>query len=130
MKTKSFVTAGFQLLLLFVCAALLCRTTFAQPSADFGDAPPPYPTLLADDGARHEGGGGPRLGANRDVENDGRITIGGVSSPHANGDDFEQLYGSPDDEDGISEMGTIRVGQLNAQILVMVSEAASVTIDW
>lgn len=38
---------------------------------DFGDAPGPYPTLLADDGARHNLEGGLTLGASIDLELDG-----------------------------------------------------------
>src|SRR5690242_9110443 len=49
-------------------------------AADFGDAPKPYPTLLVDNGARHEAIG-PRLGALIDTESDGQPT------PAANGDD-------------------------------------------
>lgn len=40
---------------------------------DLGDAPAPYPTLLADDGARH-GPGGPRLGATQTQESDANPT--------------------------------------------------------
>ncbi|QDU07645.1 GEVED domain-containing protein [Gimesia aquarii] len=38
---------------------------------DFGDAPGPYPTLLADDGARHNLEGGLTLGSSIDLELDG-----------------------------------------------------------
>ena len=48
--------------------------------ADFGDAPSGYPTLAADDGARHLSGG-PQLGSTRDVESDGQ------PSSNANGDE-------------------------------------------
>ena len=58
---------------------------------DFGDAPSPYPTLLASDGARHDPTG-PTLGANRDTESDGQPTA------DADGDD---TTGAPDDEDGV-----------------------------
>ena len=37
---------------------------------DFGDAPLPYPTTLAENGAQHEATG-PQLGATRDTEADG-----------------------------------------------------------
>jgi hypothetical protein len=60
-------------------------------SADFGDAPAPYPTLLADDGARHEDQG-PFFGAGRDVESDGQPTW------NADGDDYD----GNDDEDGVT----------------------------
>jgi len=60
-------------------------------SLDYGDAPAPYPTLLADNGARHLTTGGLRLGSLIDAEGDGR------PSAAANGDD---TYIS-DDEDGV-----------------------------
>ncbi len=57
---------------------------------DFGDAPAPYPTLLADDGARH-GLAGPSLGNIRDSEADGQ------PSALADGDDLSNV----DDEEGV-----------------------------
>lgn len=61
---------------------------------DYGDAPAPYPTLRADDGARHRvlAAGNPTLGANVDTEADGQPAAA------ANSDD---LAGTPDDEDGV-----------------------------
>ena len=58
---------------------------------DFGDAPDPYPTLLADDGARHVATG-PMLGFFRDTEPDGQPTFG------ADGDDLDSPI---NDEDGV-----------------------------
>ncbi|MBN2577727.1 MAG: choice-of-anchor D domain-containing protein [Pirellulales bacterium] len=58
---------------------------------DFGDAPAAYPTLSANNGARHTVAG-PMLGANRDMEPDGQ------PSARADGDDAN---GVPDDEDGV-----------------------------
>ena len=83
-------------------------------TSDFGDAPYPYPTTLAENGARHEATG-PMLGTNRDSETDG------VHSANANTDD---LGGSPNDEDGVT-FGTIRVGALGATATVVVSNAPS-----
>ena len=65
--------------------------TLALLHLDYGDAPSPYPTLLADIGAVHTVAG-PRLGAYRDTELDGRPTA------NADGDD---TTGWPDDEDGV-----------------------------
>ena len=59
---------------------------------DFGDAPAPYPTTLAEDGPRHEAIG-PTLGAARDAEPDGQPTAA------ADGDGA--------DEDGVT-FGPIR----------------------
>ncbi|MDA1049222.1 MAG: GEVED domain-containing protein [Planctomycetota bacterium] len=75
---------------------------------DFGDAPAPYPTLLADNGARHLKAG-LMLGGRRDSESDGRPTAA------ANGDDRS----GDDDEDGVT-FGMVRVGQLDATVTVNV----------
>ncbi|HEX4411983.1 MAG TPA: VCBS repeat-containing protein [Lacipirellulaceae bacterium] len=80
-------------------------------AADFGDAPKPYPTLLIDNGARHEATG-PRLGALVDTEPDGQPTAA------ANGDDIN----GADDEDGVA-FGTLQVGQVNATVTVNVQNA-------
>ena len=80
-------------------------------AADFGDAPHPYPTVLASNGARHEIGG-PRLGALVDADLDGHI------SATASGDDTADL----DDEDGVT-FNAIQVGQLDARVLVNVQNA-------
>src|SRR5690349_1480383 len=65
-------------------------------AADFGDAPVPYPTLIAENGASHINTG-PMLGHLRDAE------VEGVHSVLANADDATNLS---DDEDGVS-FGTI-----------------------
>ena len=69
---------------------------------DFGDAPAPYPTALADNGARHLLGGDVYLGACVDSELDGQPTAG------ADGDDgtvgvstFGTCATAGDDEDGV-----------------------------
>ena len=66
---------------------------------DAGDAPASYPTLLADDGARHDLGSGLALGSLVDAD------IDGVPDPDALGDDA-----SGDDEDGIV-FDELRAGQ-------------------
>lgn len=90
------------------------------PLLDYGDAPEAgtyYQTTSTRDGARHVVvEGGPRLGANVDVEANGQPTVG------ANGDD---TTGSPDDEDGVTiltplvlgETATIRVNAPNGGVL-------------
>lgn len=80
-------------------------------AADFGDAPKPYPTLLVDNGARHEATG-PRLGAPVDTEPDGQPTVA------ANGDDLHGV----NDEDGVV-FGALQVGQANATVTVDVQNA-------
>jgi GEVED domain len=81
---------------------------------DYGDAPSPYPTTTAENGASHTESG-PILGANRDAEADG------VHSANANADD---TTGVPDDEDGVT-FGTIMVGALGETATVDVMNAPS-----
>jgi len=68
----------------------------SPPVFDFGDAPVPYPTLLADDGARHDNPG-VLLGGGRDGEFDGH------PSANADGDDKSGI----DDETGINFEGAL-----------------------
>lgn len=70
-------------------------------SLDYGDAPAPFPTLYADNGARHSPSA-LKLGALRDVESDG------IPSANANGDD---ATGS-DDEDGVTFLNSTTAGQV------------------
>ncbi|MCA9140847.1 MAG: hypothetical protein KDB00_28950, partial [Planctomycetales bacterium] len=68
--------------------AVLDLSVVELDSFDFGDAPAPYPTLLAQDGARH-GATGPQLGQTRDEESDANVSVG------AKGDlDDGVLFGS------------------------------------
>jgi len=70
---------------------------------DYGDAPDgPYPTLLANNGARHETDGLLFMGSMVDGEPDGQPTIG------ADGDDLNLL----DDEDGVSFITAFVQGQV------------------
>ena len=73
-------------------------------TVDFGDAPEFYPTLLSENGARHEEVG-PTLGAARDGELDG------THSANADADGA--------DDDGVT-FGAIQVGQLGATVTVNV----------
>lgn len=94
---------------------------------DFGDAPDPrnaqsgrYPTLLANDGARHVLlPGAPRLGAEVDAESDG------LPAPSAKGDD---TTGTTDDEDGILPP-TLVLGT-TVQVPVTVSTATGLLNAW
>ena len=87
--------------------------------SDFGDAPAPYPTTAADDGARHAVAG-PTLGDNRDWESDGRPTATA---------DADDTMGSPDDEDGVT-FGTLMVGALEATVAVEVQGRAGKLDAW
>ncbi|MCA8999871.1 MAG: VCBS repeat-containing protein, partial [Planctomycetaceae bacterium] len=81
---------------------------------DFGDAPVPYPTTLAQNGARHEING-PTLGSNRDEEGDG------THSANADADGA--------DEDGVT-FGPMRVGQLDATVTVNVQGGSGKLDAW
>jgi len=75
-------------------------------SSDFGDAPLPYPTTLAEGGAEHViTVGAPKLGATVDTESDG------THSAAADADGA--------DEDGVT-FGTMMVGALGATLTVNV----------
>lgn len=91
---------------------------FELANFDFGDAPMPYPTKIADDGARHIATG-PRLGAERDLEADG------ASSSAADGDDDA---GANDDEDGVL-FGVIQAGGTIAGVNIWLDNAASAKVD-
>jgi uncharacterized repeat protein (TIGR01451 family) len=75
--------------------------TLTVRTLDFGDAPPPYPTLLGDNGARHVLLDGLRLGAGVDFE------LNGQPNPAATGDDAIDS----DDEDGVRFTTALLVGQ-------------------
>jgi hypothetical protein len=76
-------------------------------AADFGDLPAPYPTTLAENGARHEAIG-PQLGALRDTE------ANGVHSTAADADGA--------DDDGVV-FGALKVGKLGDTATVTLSGA-------
>jgi hypothetical protein len=84
---------------------------------DFGDAPDPsFPTLLANDGARHVIVSGVHLGAGVDQEGDGQQT-----ASH-DGDDA-----SGDDEDGVT-IPTLVAG--NASTITVVASASGILNAW
>jgi hypothetical protein len=75
-------------------------------ASDYGDAPAPYPTTIAESGARHQAVG-PQLGTSRDVDADG------VHSALADGEA---------DDDGVT-FGALQVGALGASVTVRVENA-------
>jgi hypothetical protein len=87
-------------------------------ASDFGDAPIPYWTLLAENGAQHVAAG-PTLGTSRDTEADGVHTVGAV------GDDITGI----DDETGVT-FGPMRVGQLRAVAVVNVTSGSAFLDAW
>lgn len=66
-----FLTSSFTGLQDSINTLAFGLSTAANYGLDFGDAPTEYPTLLADDGARHNLEGGLTLGASVDYEADG-----------------------------------------------------------
>ena len=82
----------------------------SESPLDFADAPSPYPTLLASDGARHVATG-PTLGSARDSEADGQPTA------MANGDDTNGTA----DEDGVVGASSFAPGMTDAWVEVVVS---------
>jgi hypothetical protein len=93
----------------------------SQGSLDFGDAPPGYPTLLVNDGARHVPVVGVRLGSALDSESEGVVSLS------ATGDDAT----GTDDEDGVVFSGIFVSGQ-SASVSVTASSAGALVywIDW
>lgn len=79
---------------------------------DYGDAPSPYPTLKADNGARHYLRAGYQLGGPPDIDADG------FPSADANGDDLNNL----DDEDGVTFLTPLRTND-TAVVEVALSHA-------
>ncbi len=94
---------------------------FPMETVDYGDAPG-YPTLLANDGARHIIAPGFFLGSSIDADLDGQ------PDATATGDD---LLDGNDDEDGVTFAGPLNLGQ-PATVDVVVSAAGflNVWIDW
>lgn len=82
--------------------------TLTVRTFDFGDAPPGYPSLSVDNGARHLLVPGIHLGADIDYEADA------VVEAMANGDDLD----GTDDEDGITFTGPLRAGQFATMTVV------------
>jgi hypothetical protein len=91
-----------------------------EADLDFGDAPDPtYPTLLANNGARHQLGSGLFMGATVDGE------FNGQPDPTATGDDLANI----DDEDGVTFMTPIIIGQ-SFTIQVVASTVPAVLDAW
>lgn len=80
------------------------RVNIEQEALDFGDLPVAYPTLLANNGARHRILAGFRLGALIDAEADGQ------PNNAATGDDAPGPANG-DDEDGVTFLSPIVPGQ-------------------
>lgn len=95
-----------------------------EPDLDFGDAPSPYPTLLAANGARHVIVPGVFMGALVDAEADGQPT------PNSDGDDLNPPL-ALDDEDGVALPPAFVAGSV-AQVGIVASVPGHLNawIDW
>lgn len=88
---------------------------------DFGDAPHPYPTAEADDGACHVVDPGILLGSAIDADEDGQ------PDGAAAGDDLDGI----DDEDGVQFMSPLVPGDtVDLQVEASVTGLLSLWIDW
>ena len=85
--------------------------TVTATQFDFGDAPSPYPTLLANNGARHRIVSGFHLGPNIDAEPDGQ------PNKTATGDDATAT-GAAGDEDGVKFLTSPMLAGQTAQVAV------------
>ena|GEM_PF-686576 len=96
-----------------------------RESSDWGDAPAPYPTARAANGASHGFVPGLRLGANWDAELDGR------PSTNADGDDTNgplNVSGNViNDEDGVTLLSPIIRGDKQNSIRINVTNTAGTT---
>ncbi|NNJ71310.1 MAG: hypothetical protein HKP10_08515, partial [Kiritimatiellales bacterium] len=113
---KAHVFASFALAIIFTFTTT--GRLNAQEDFDWGDAPdslqtPQYPTLAANNGARHPILQGVQMGSFIDSELDGQPNV------IATGDD---IAGVPDDEDGVTFYPPLISGQ-QTQIDVVVSQA-------
>lgn len=98
----------FAVLVSFFLAAL----SLPAQQVDWADAPAPYPTTQAQNGARHAGSPGLFLGRNWDAENNGR------PDPAALGDDKDNR----DDEDGVVVPSSLFIGS-TVNVFVLATNA-------
>lgn len=116
MYGKIFARSIIVLLLSFIPASPVAAMILGGEAVyDFGDAPGPYPTLAAENGARHQLGG-VWLGAAVDPDRDGQ------PHPMAAGDD---LTGTAD-EDGVMFSSPFSAGQWTS---VVVSASGNGVLD-
>ncbi len=95
---------------------------------DYGDAPNlaqsgfanSYPTLGADDGARHVATG-PTLGTARDIEGNGQPSLGATA---------DDTTGVPDDEDGVSFSATVACQAGTATVSASAPARLNAWLDW
>jgi len=91
-------------------ASVFHNTGEEESQLDFGDAPDPtYPTLLANDGARHVAVAGIMMGPLIDSESDGQPNM------TATGDDLANL----DDEDGVVFASSLVIGSSTSLVVTV-----------
>ena len=97
--------------------------------ADFGDAPAPYPTTQAMDGAAH-GNAGPFLGLLRDIESDADIgaTVNFLLDDES-GDSVSIRVGDGSDEDGVSVTGALVAGDIAMRGGLVVTSSSQGSLD-
>ena len=106
--------------ILLVLIGLSATNAWAGSTVDYGDAPDPtYPTLLANDGARHNSAGFPTLGTT--VDND----LDGQPNATATGDDTN----GADDEDGVTFTSALTAGS-TAGVDVVISGTSGDLNAW
>lgn len=102
--------------------AFVITSDYQPPTLDFGDAPRPYPTLLANNGARHALDGMTFMGNGVDAEPDG------IPSPLADGDDLNMLI---DDEDGVTFTSALTPGLLaGVDVVASVNGVLNAWVDF
>ena len=96
-------------------------TQIIETTADMGDAPATYPTLVSDGGPAHGLGSNLRLGSNVDADPDGQPTTG------ATGDDVA----GTDDEDGVEFLNNWTLtGAAQVRVTASAAGILSAWVDW
>jgi hypothetical protein len=94
--------------------------TFTIQAFDFGDAPPPYPTKLVNNGASHSINWNVRMGNSLDNETDG------LPDSYATGDDALN-----DDEDGVEFLSNLVPGTLaNVRVTASIAGKLNAWVDF
>ncbi len=101
MKKTFFLCESGLALWFAALVVLVCASSASAQDMDYGDAPSPYPTVYADNGARHISGSSVYLGSSVDIEADGQ------PDSSALGDDND----GNDDEDGVTFESTLVKGE-------------------
>jgi large repetitive protein len=115
---QTFPASGFHVAVFDGSTPLAGYDFGNRESSDWGDAPAPYPTTRAQNGASHGFVPGLSLGANWDAELDGTNSAGA---------DADDLNAATDDEDGITLLSPIVRGDSQNSIRISVNKPAGTT---